>query len=107
MIGEFHAPDFLTDRAREGSLLMPEKLALQQASGNGGAIQLHKRALFAPAAIVDGASDQFFAGAGFAKQQDSGIAGRDGLNQLQNMFNAGLFPMIRSNPISLRSSSSR
>ena len=67
MIGEFHTPDLLTDGACKGSLFMPEKFAFQQAGGDGGAIEFHKSALFAPAAFVDGTGDQLFSSAGFPK----------------------------------------
>jgi len=64
---------------------MPEKFALEKPSRDGGAVQLHKRAVFAPAAFVNGAGDQFFSCAGFAKQKNSGIAGSDGFDHLQNV----------------------
>ena len=68
LIGELHATDLLIDGACECSLFMPEELALQQASGDGGAIELHKRPIFAPAVFMDGPGDQLLARAGFAEQ---------------------------------------
>ena len=64
--------------------LVAEHLAFQQAGGNGGAIQLDEGALAARAEVVDGARQQFLAGAGFAVDQHRGIGGRDGLHLLQN-----------------------
>jgi len=86
LIREFHAPDLLRDRAGECSLFMPEQFALEKPGGDGGAVQFHKRAILAPAALVDGAGDQFFSRPGFTKQKNRGIAGGDSLNQLQNVF---------------------
>src|SRR5450631_190219 len=64
---------------------MTEKFAFEKPSGDGGAVQLYKRAVFAPAAFVDRASDQLFAGSGFAQQKNGGIAWSDGFNHLQNV----------------------
>ena len=47
---------------------MPEKFAFQEAGGDGGAIELHERAVFAPAALVDRTGNQLLACTGFAKQ---------------------------------------
>ena len=45
---------------------MAEQLALDQARGDRAAVHLHQRPLLARAAVVDGAGDEFLAGAGFA-----------------------------------------
>ena len=74
LIGQFHAPDLLRDRAGEGSLLMPEQFTLQQAGRDSSTVQFHKRAFLAPAAFVNGARYQFFTGSGFAEQENGGIA---------------------------------
>ena len=70
---------------------MAEKLALEQAGGNGGAIQLDEGVLAALAQAMNGAREQFFAGSGFALDEDGGIGGRNGLNLPQHIAQAGAF----------------
>ena len=81
---QFETADALRDGAGERAALVAEHLAFQQAGGNGGAVQLDERALPARAQVVDGAREQFLAGAGFAVDQHGGIGGRHGLHLLQN-----------------------
>ena len=64
---------------------MPKQFTLQQTGRNGGTIQLHKRAIFASAAVVNGASDQLLACTCLSKQQDCRVAGSDRFNKFQNM----------------------
>src|SRR4029077_16655510 len=78
LIGQFHAPDFLTDRTGESAFFMTKQFAFEQTCWNGGAIQLYKRPLFAPAPVVDRAGNQFLSGSGFAEEQDGRIARSDG-----------------------------
>src|SRR6202035_4911188 len=61
LIRQFHAADFLSNRAGERSLFMSKQFALQQTGRNGSTIQLHKRALLAPTAVVNGTGDQLLA----------------------------------------------
>ena len=81
---QLEAADALRDGAGERALLVAEHLAFQQAGGNGGAVQLDEGALPARAEVVDGARQQFLAGAGLAVDQHRGIGGRHRLHLLQN-----------------------
>ena len=83
-MSQLKAPHSLADRARERPLFMAEKLALQQARGNGCAIRLHESIRFSGAQIVHGASNQFLARARLAIDQHSGVGRRDRLNFSQN-----------------------
>src|SRR4029077_3827551 len=70
---QFQAPDFLGNGAGECALLMPEKLAFQQAGRNGGTIQLYKGSLAARTELVDGPRNQILSGAGLAKKENGHI----------------------------------
>ena len=86
MICQLHSADLLNNRARKSSLFMSKQFTLKQAGRNGGTIQLHKRAIFASAAVVNGAGDQLLACTCLSKQQDCRVAGSDRFNKFQNMF---------------------
>ncbi len=68
---------------------MAEQLALEQPRGDGGAVELDEGAVLAAAVVVDGAGDEFFAGAGLAQQQDGGVAWGDGLDELEDVAERG------------------
>jgi len=48
---------------------MTKELAFQQPAGNCGAIDLDHRMTPAPATLMNGSRDQFFAGAGLTQQE--------------------------------------
>jgi hypothetical protein len=52
---------------------MSEQLTLEKARRNRSAVDRDKSALASVAQPVDGARNQFFAGAGFAKNEHSGV----------------------------------
>ncbi len=62
----------VVDGAGEGALDVAEQLALQQALGQGTAVDADVRPLGARAETVDGASEHLLAGAGLADQQHAG-----------------------------------
>ncbi len=65
---------------------MAEEFAFQQTGGNGGAVEFDEGGLLARAEVVDGARQQFLAGAGFAVDQHRGIGGRHGFQLLERGF---------------------
>src|ERR1035438_6297335 len=81
---QLKAADTLGNGAGEGAFFVAEHLTLQQAGGNGGAVELDEGALAARAQVVDGTGEEFLAGAGFAVDEDRGIGGRDGFHLLQD-----------------------
>src|SRR4029077_9494399 len=83
---QLKAPHSLADRARERPLFMAEKLALQQAGGNGRAIQLYECIRLGRTEMVHGASNQFLARACVAIDQHSGVGRRDRLNFSENQL---------------------
>ncbi len=89
LVRQFEASDLARDGSGEGASLVAEELALQQAHGNGRAVDLDEGALAPRTAIVNGARDQFFAGAGLAFDEHRGVGGRDGLNLLQYVAQSG------------------
>src|SRR4029077_2431037 len=84
-VGELETSDLLRNRSRKSAALMSEEFALQQPRRDRGTVELHKRPVLAPAAVVDSARDQLFARARFAEQQHSRIAGCHRFDHIQNM----------------------
>src|SRR5687768_1481338 len=60
-VGHLKPSDLLSDRAGERALLVAEKLTLEQPRWNGGAVELHERAIAPAASIVDGPGEQLLA----------------------------------------------
>ncbi|MNJ66810.1 hypothetical protein D3C77_629220 [compost metagenome] len=69
-MGLHQPPDHATPaRTGEGALAIAEQLGLDEPFGNGRAVDCHKRFVGTRAGLVQGPSDHFLAGAGFAQQQ--------------------------------------
>src|SRR5579872_5817382 len=74
----------LRDGAREGAALVSKQLALEQSRRNRGAVEFDESVRLAAAQIVDGARDQFLAGAGFSVNEHRRIGGRNGFDLFQD-----------------------
>ena len=90
-VGEFESADLLGNGAGEGSFLVAEELAFEQAGGDSGAVNLHEGSAVPAAEIVDGAGHAFLAGAGFAEEQDGRIGGGDGFHLFEDVAKGGAF----------------
>src|SRR6202008_381760 len=66
--------------AGECPFFMAKEFGLDEFGGNRSAIQSDEGAFMARRLFVDGAGDEFFAGAGFAENADAGLAGGDAVN---------------------------
>ncbi len=86
LVGEFQSPDFLRNGSGERSLFVPKEFAFQQPRGDRGTIQLHKRAVLAPATFVNCACNELLPRSGLAEQKNRGIARGNSLDQLQHAF---------------------
>src|SRR5580704_9541486 len=73
---KFEAADFLGERTGEGAAFVAKQLGFKKTRGDGSAIHLNEGAFATRAEIVNGAGNQFFAGTGFAKNQNRGSCGR-------------------------------
>src|SRR6266481_2815155 len=73
------------DRASEGAFDMPEEFAFEKLLGNRSAIDPDQRLVFALAAAVDFARDQFLACASFAQDEHGGFGGRDEIDLADNL----------------------
>src|SRR5215472_4017365 len=80
LVRQFKAPGPLRDGARERTLLVAKELALQQIKRNGCAIEGYEGASEPRTEVVNGTSDQFFAGARFPLNQHGGVGGRNALD---------------------------
>src|ERR1700693_2513042 len=65
---------------------MAKQLALEQACGNGGAVQFDEVTVLAPAHAVNQAGYAFFAGPSFAGNEDGGIGVGDDGSIVQHTF---------------------
>src|SRR5262249_5141577 len=88
-VRELETPDALGDGARERAALVPEELALQQAGGNGGAVDRDEGALAALSRVVDGPRDQLLAGSGLAQDEHRRAGRRDGLHLMEYALQRG------------------
>ena len=73
--GDLEAALARRDGAGERALLVAEQLALEQVGGDRAAVDRHERALAARTEIMDGARDDFLAGAGLAEDEHVGVEG--------------------------------
>ena len=80
-IGQLEAADAALERAGECALDVSEQLAFDQPGGDRAAVDFHERMLVTRAAAVDGARDQFLAGAGLAEDQDRGVGRRHAIDR--------------------------
>ena len=71
--------------AGEGALLVAEQLALQQVLRDGRAVEGQERRLGSGAVLVDGAGDQFLAGAALAGDQHRHVLGGDAADGLVDL----------------------
>ncbi len=88
-VGEFEAADLFADGAGEGAFFVAEELAFEEAGGDGGAIHFDEGIGGAATEAVNGAGDEFFAGAGFAEEEDGGVAGSDFADALHDGHEGG------------------
>ena len=90
-VGQFHFADFARAGTGEGAAFVAEEFVFDQAFGNGGAIQRDEGLLAARGKMMDGAREEFFAGAAFAEQQHGGIGGGDALDLLADFADGSVF----------------
>src|SRR5262249_51609183 len=90
LVSQLEAADLLRDGAGEGALFVAEQLALQQAGGDGSAVELDEGAVLAGAQLMEGAGDELLAGAGLATDQHGGIRRGDGFDRLQHPAQGGV-----------------
>ena len=91
VVGEIHLADFAGAGSGEGAALVAEEFVFDQAFGDGGAVQCDEGLLAARREMVDGAREEFLAGAAFAEEQNGGVGGGDFLNLLAEFADGGVF----------------
>ncbi len=89
VVGEFKAAFAFGDRAGERAFFVAEEFAFDEVFGNGGAIELDERGGGALALAIQGAGDQFLAGAAFAGDEDGGLGAGDFADELAQVFHRG------------------
>ena len=90
-VGFFDAAELLADGAGKRALFMAEELAFEEVFGDGGAVDADVISLAADTEAVEGAGDQFLAGAAFAEDQDGGVGGGDVLDEIAQLQDLGRF----------------
>ena len=88
---QFEPADSLRNSARESSLLVPEKFAFEEPGRNSGTVHFHECPLATRAEIVNRASDQLLAGAGFTQNENRRIRRRHRLYLFQDLFQGRTF----------------
>ena len=79
-IGSLEAPGAIAQCAGEGTLHVPEELALVELLGYGGAVDPDHGLVRTQATLVDLPGHQLLAGAGLAQDEDAGLGGRHQLD---------------------------
>ena len=82
MVGLLEAADAAGLGAGEGAAFVAEQFAFQQGFGDGGAVDGDEGRFGAVAVLVDGAGDEFLAGAGLAADEHVDGLGGDAANFL-------------------------
>jgi hypothetical protein len=80
------------DGAGEGSLHVAEELGLQQALGEGAAVDGDEGAVGAVGEAVDVAGQDLLAGAALAGDEDGGVGGGDGLGEADDLEEGAVLP---------------
>ena len=81
-VGALEGAALFGGAAGDGAVAVAEELGLDVVLGDGGAVELDEDAVFAEAFGVHGAADEFFAGAGFAVDEDAAVGGGHQLDLL-------------------------
>src|SRR5260370_31223925 len=84
LVRQFQPANFLRNRAGEGSSLVSEQFTLQEACGNGCAVELDKIPFVATAAFVNGTRDEFLTRPCLAEQNHGRITCGYGFNQSEH-----------------------
>ena len=84
--GLFEFAGVAAGRAGEGALFVAEQLGFDELGRDGSAIQSDESVFVARGFFVDGAGDEFFAGAGFAEDADAGFAGGDAIDLRKELW---------------------
>ena len=92
LVRQFEPADLLCDGARESPPFMAEQLAFEQPRRNRRAVHLDEGPLATLTQVVDRASDELLACAGFPLNQRSGVGRRDGLHLLQDALQRCALP---------------
>ena len=85
-MGQLEASPLLGDRPGESALLVPEQLALDQPRRDGRAIELDHGLVAAGTLVVDGPTDQLFAGARAAVDEHGAVRRRYQLGLAQRLL---------------------
>ncbi len=89
LVGGFETAAPAHQRAGERALLMAEEFVFDQSFGKVGAGESYELAGVAAAHLVNRASQQFLAGAGFAGDQDVHVARSDFLRESEEFLHCG------------------
>src|SRR4029077_7331874 len=78
-LGHFASVGFAVVGSGEGAAFVAKEFVLDEAFGDGGAVQGDERLLAAIGKVMNGASEEFLAGAAFAEKKHGGVGWRDAL----------------------------
>jgi len=89
-VGVLEASESGFGGAGEGALGVAEELALEDALGQGAAVEGDEAALAPPAVVVEGAGDELLACAALAVDEDGGVGGGDLAECVEGAEHAGV-----------------
>ena len=92
LMGQLQAPEALREGACEGTFLVAEEFAFQQAGRDGGAVERDKVVGMTRAEAVQGARQEFFAGASLTLEEHGGIGWRHKLELREHRRERGAVP---------------
>src|SRR3954447_6536036 len=84
-VSQLKPADLLADCSSKGAFFVAKKLAFQKPSWDGGTVKFHKVAAGSRAQFVNRTRYQFFASAGFSKDENCGRTRRNCFYLLQNV----------------------
>ena len=88
-VGQFEQAGLGDVGAAEGAFFVSEEFALHQVFGKRGAVDVDPGTAAAMGGLVNGASDEFLAGAGFAGDQDCFGVARNAIDQAHELVHDG------------------
>lgn len=87
-VGVMEETVLVGDRAGEGALAMAEEFGFEEVFGEGGAIDGDEGGVVAAGIVVEGAGDEFLAGAAFAEDEDGGFGIGDAFDHAEDVLHA-------------------
>ncbi len=87
-VGVMEEAVLVGDRTGEGALAMAEEFGFEEVFGEGGTVDGDEGGVVAAGIVVEGAGDEFLAGAAFAEDEDGGVGIGDAFDHAEDVLHA-------------------